>query len=163
MNTREYLTALGSTMSNRVEVNEFIIAVSGSTTGKCCLTGISGYIYDGLALVRLLKDKIYEKYLLLYILQFYEHINNSKEGSAFPNINTEYLKNILIAIPPLSEQHRIVTKVQQLMQMINQLEQQVAQSQAQAQQLLQAVLKEAFTSKGKEYKMNEAVTMAAED
>ena len=44
--TREYLTEEGSKHSRFVDKNEFIIAVSGSTTGKCCLTGIDGFIYD---------------------------------------------------------------------------------------------------------------------
>jgi restriction endonuclease S subunit len=80
------------------------------------------------------------------------------------DIERQVKKNMelmLIPLPPLSEQHRIVAKVQQLMQMVNQLEQHIQQSQAQAQaqKLLQAVLKEAFTSKAKVYEENELVTM----
>jgi type I restriction enzyme S subunit len=69
----------------------------------------------------------------------------------------------LTPLPPLSEQHRIVIKVQQLLQMTNELEQQVAQSQTQAQQLLQAVLKEAFTKKPVMYAANDLLTLAAEE
>jgi len=38
----------------------------------------------------------------------------------------------------------------------------VQRSQMQAGQLLQAVLKEAFTGEGKEYEINDVVTMSAE-
>lgn len=82
--------------------------------------------------------------------------------SGVKNINSTEISNLITPIPPLTEQHRIVAKVQQLMQMVNQLEQQVQQSKEQAQQLLQAVLKEAFSDKGKEYQENDMLTMAAE-
>lgn len=55
-----------------------------------------------------------------------------------------------IPLPPLHEQRRIETKVQQLLQIVKKLEEQVQQSQVQAQQLLQSVLKEAFSNKAKE-------------
>jgi len=51
----------------------------------------------------------------------------------------------IFPIPPLSEQYRIVAKVEQLMQLVNQLEKQLTQSQIQAQQLLQAILKKSIT------------------
>jgi type I restriction enzyme, S subunit len=88
------------------------------------------------------------------------------------NISVTQSRNIVFPLPPLSEQHRIVTKVQQLLQKINQLEHQVIQSQILAQQLLQAVLKEAFSSpstaltqevkKNSIYEENEGIMMAAE-
>jgi restriction endonuclease S subunit len=88
------------------------------------------------------------------------------------NITREQMYMLPFPLPPLAEQHSIVTKVQQLLQMTNQLDKQVAQSQTQAQQLLQAVLKEAFSSpfaalaqegkKGMLYQANGALTMAAE-
>lgn len=77
-------------------------------------------------------------------------------------LNRGKLDIIPIALPSLSEQQRIVTKVQQLMQMANQLEQQVQRNQTHARQLLQAVLKEAFSSNANAYEENELVTMAAE-
>lgn len=78
------------------------------------------------------------------------------------NFSGSKLKNILFPLPPLSEQQRIITKVQQLLQMTNQLQQQVAHNQTQAKQLLQAVLKEAFTKKAVVYEQDELLTLAAE-
>jgi type I restriction enzyme S subunit len=111
--TREHLTKEGAPMSRYVGKDEFIIAVSGSTTGKCCITGITGYIYDGLASVKINDKAISNEYLLLYMTQYYQHINTSVEG-LFPNINTDFLKMLLICIPPKSEQERIVAKVNEL-------------------------------------------------
>ena len=49
IDTKDFLTIEGSKRSTYVEKNNIIIAVSGSTTGKSCILGIDGYIYDGLA------------------------------------------------------------------------------------------------------------------
>lgn len=111
--TREYLTKEGAPLSRYVDKDEFIIAVSGSTTGKCCITGIPGYIYDGLASVNFIDKAISNEYFLLYMMQYYQYINTSVEG-LFPNINTDFLKNLQVCIPPYSEQNRIVSKVDEL-------------------------------------------------
>ena len=142
--TREFLTEAGTKMGTFVDKNEFIIAVSGSTTGKCCLTGISGYVYDGLGVVRVFDKSLINEYLLIYMLQFYSHINSSKEGSTFPNINTDFLKNLLIPIPPLSEQKAIIAKVEGLLGNISLLESENKAQQIDVQRLMGAVLQEAF-------------------
>ena len=111
--TKEFLTELGKSLSTFVNEKELIIAVSGSTTGKACLTNINGYIYDGLAAVRII-NSILPQYLLIFIQFYYETLNNSKTGSAFPNINTDILKHTLFPLPPLLEQQRIVDKIEEL-------------------------------------------------
>lgn len=65
-------------------------------------------------------------------------------------------------LPPLSEQHQIITKVQQLQNHISQLETQLHQRKEYAQQLLQAVLQEAFEGKERNYEVNEELSLAAE-
>lgn len=104
-----------------------------------------------------LVDYIYN-YLKSPLGQLSLGINTNK--SAQPNINASSINQILFPLPPFIDQQRIVDKVAQLMQMINGLEKQVEQSRTQAEQLLQAVLKETFSNKGKEYNMNDAVTTA---
>jgi type I restriction enzyme S subunit len=126
--TREHLTKEGAPLSRYVEKDVFIIAVSGSTTGKCCITGITGYIYDGLASVNFIEKSILNDYFILYMLQYYQHINTSVEG-LFPNINTDFLKNLMFCIPPKSEQKRIVTKVNELFALCESLKEKVQKSQ----------------------------------
>lgn len=60
------------------------------------------------------------------------------------NINTEEMSNLLIPLPPLSQQHLIAQKLETLMQHCNHLEASIQQSQTQNQQLLQQVLREAL-------------------
>lgn len=87
--TIEYLTQKGAELSTYVGEDELIIAVSGSTTGKHCVLGISGYIYDGLAAILNPTKMISSSYLSLFFDWVYEKLNAQKVGSAFPNINTD--------------------------------------------------------------------------
>lgn len=52
-----------------------------------------------------------------------------------------------IPLPPISEQYRIVTKIEQLMTQCDELEQSVQQNQKYTQELLQVALKEALEVK----------------
>ena len=142
--TREYLTEEGSKHSRFVDKNEFIIAVSGSTTGKCCLTGIDGFIYDGLAVVKQINSNLPSEFLMNYMTYLYAHINNSKSGASFPNINTDFLNNLIYPLPPLQEQAQIVAKLEELMAFCDGLEQSIKESQGYNEKLLQQVLREAL-------------------
>ena len=144
LETREHLTEEGSKHSRYVDVDEFIIAVSGSTTGKCCTTGINGFIYDGLAVAKIINKGLNSRFLLDYMMSLYSKINDSKSGASFPNINTEYLNNLLLPLPSQAEQNRIVQKVDELMQYCNELEASIKLSESQNEKLLQQVLREAL-------------------
>jgi len=59
-------------------------------------------------------------------------------------VPSEYFRELIIPLPPLNDQHRIVTKVAQLMSLCDDLEQTMKQNQAYTRQLLQVALKEAL-------------------
>ncbi|WP_439481291.1 restriction endonuclease subunit S [Cyclobacterium plantarum] len=142
MKTDEFLTELGIKHSRYVGKDELIVAVSGSTTGKCCLTSIEGYIYDGLAVIRLIGHLVEIEYQLIYMLQLYNHMNDSKFGAAFPNINTRFLAEMLFPLPPLEEQKSIVGKVKGLVTFCDQLEQEIENHQTTQEQWMESCLRE---------------------
>lgn len=63
---------------------------------------------------------------------------------AMPKINKEALAKILIALPPLAEQHRIVAKVDELMALCDQLESSLTSADGTRKKLLDALLAEAL-------------------
>lgn len=68
---------------------------------------------------------------------------NTKTGTR-PNINAVSISNLIIPLPPLSEQHRIIQKLDELMQTCDALEASIKESAAQNEKLLQQVLREAL-------------------
>ena len=84
------------------------------------------------------------------ILDYYKIFVNSIDlkpyvtGTAQPKMNQSKMNNILVSLPPLAEQKRIVAKVDELMSLCDRLEEQINESKDNADMLMQAVLKEAF-------------------
>ncbi|MBK8680225.1 MAG: restriction endonuclease subunit S [Sphingobacteriales bacterium] len=165
LRTREWLTEEGSKQSRFVDENEFIIAVSGSTTGKCCITGIKGFIYDGLAVVKVKKNILDPIFLLNYMMSLYSTINNSKAGAAFPNINTNYLNNLPISFPPLQAQQTIVRQLDALRAEAQKLEAVYQKKIDDLEELKKSILQKAFAGElrspeGAEYKSEVATPLA---
>lgn len=61
------------------------------------------------------------------------------------NVNGTKLRNMLIPLPPLAEQHRIVSKVDELVAVCDQLEKSLLDTQVKSKDLLEAVLHHALT------------------
>jgi type I restriction enzyme S subunit len=89
-------------------------------------------------------DSIIEKYCFFYVIQAREDIEKYAPATAQKNINLEILNSLIIPLPPLSEQNRIVQKLDELMQHCNELEASIKQSESQNEKLLQQVLREAL-------------------
>jgi type I restriction enzyme S subunit len=65
-------------------------------------------------------------------------------ATAQKNINIEILNSVMIPLPPLVEQHRIVAKVDELMALCDQLEAQLTTTATDSRRLLEAVLRDAL-------------------
>jgi len=78
-------------------------------------------------------------------------IKNFKTGMAQSQVNISQanLKKVLIVLPSIQEQHKILKKVEKLFAICDELEAQITSSQANSEELMQAVLKEAFTQEDK--------------
>jgi type I restriction enzyme S subunit len=63
-------------------------------------------------------------------------------GSAVRRLNIAHVRALMIPLPPLTEQRRIVVKVEQLMALVDALETQLAASRDKGQKLLEAIVSE---------------------
>jgi len=85
-----------------------------------------------------------DKKFLVYLLSsdfVQNQFNAAVNQMAQPKLSLNSIKNVSIPLPPLEEQKRIVTKVDQLMTLCDQLEQQLTQSYSDAEKLMQATVK----------------------
>ncbi|HYM75652.1 MAG TPA: restriction endonuclease subunit S [Candidatus Dormibacteraeota bacterium] len=67
-------------------------------------------------------------------------------ATAQKNINLEILNAVLIPLPPLAEQQRILAKVDELIALCDRLEVQLTTTQAESSHLLEAVLQDALAA-----------------
>ena len=72
-------------------------------------------------------------------------LQEKASGATAQGIKSSRLVNVLIPLPPLAEQYRIVEKLEQLLQHCDALEQRIRESRRLAEQLLQTALREALS------------------
>lgn len=87
------------------------------------------------------------KYLLYYMLtdDFTVQVTMNDNRVKMPKTNQQELLKVLVPMPPLQEQQRIVEKVNKLMTLCNELEKEIDKAQKYASQLMESVLQEAFS------------------
>lgn len=72
-------------------------------------TGAEGYI--GSTIARIESDFTYPKYLYTFISSQYSYINSRAKGTGIPHVDPVVLGDIVLPLPPLNEQERIIEKV----------------------------------------------------
>lgn len=55
---------------------------------------------------------MYKPFVLAFIRFYKDILRNSKRGAAIPHLNKELFNNLIIGIPPLDEQKRIMHKIE---------------------------------------------------
>ena len=89
-----------------------IMLVDGENSGEVFIVPQDGYMGSTFKLLWI-SSSMYEPYVLAF-LQFYkETLRNSKKGAAIPHLNKELFYGLIIGIPPLQEQRRVVQKIEQ--------------------------------------------------
>ena len=93
--------------------NEYIILVDGENSGEVFLNKENGYL--GSTFKKLNITSYINAEYFIYILKYFQnYLRNSKKGAAIPHLNKELFKNLIITIPPVNEQKRIVQKIETL-------------------------------------------------
>ena len=94
-----------------------IMLVDGENSGEVFIVPQDGYM--GSTFKQLwISSSMYEPYVLAFIQFYKETLRNSKKGAAIPHLNKELFYGLIIGIPPLQEQRRIVQKIEQSSQLL---------------------------------------------
>ena len=94
-----------------------IMLVDGENSGEVFIVPQDGYM--GSTFKQLwISSSMYEPYVLAFIQFYKETLRNSKKGAAIPHLNKELFYGLIIGIPPLQEQRRIVQKFEQSSQLL---------------------------------------------
>ncbi len=111
------------------EGESIVISRSGINAGFVSFWNQPIFVSDGYRIDN--KDIIVKKFLFHFLKSIEGIINSSKKGAGVPHVQSNYLLNILIPLPPLSEQQRIVSILDTFEASISNLEAQLAQRQKQ--------------------------------
>jgi type I restriction enzyme, S subunit len=121
-NTEEYLTEEG--VKHSVPVRKGTLVLTNSATiGVPIFLDIDGCIHDGYLAFPFLKDTLIDsKFLFYFFKSLKSYLETIAPGGGQLNLNRSIVKNLAFALPPLAEQHRIVTKIDRLMALCDELE-----------------------------------------
>ena len=114
-NSEEKITdeALRHSSAKIFPVDSVLIAMYGATIGKTAILGIPATTNQACACAQC-KDGIYNKYLFYYLRSQKSRLIEQGQGGAQPNISQDIIKKQHFPLPPLPEQHRIVSRIESL-------------------------------------------------
>lgn len=131
------------------EVGDLLIVSVGGTIGRTSLI-LENSDFALVRSVALIKPLLIKSEYLRIVLNsklLQDMINLTKHGGAQPCLYLNSINQFLFPLPSLTEQHRIVVKVEKLMATCDALEAEVAKSRMETDRLMQTILKEAFENK----------------
>lgn len=123
------------------EDGDLLIVCDGSRSG---LTGraIKGIV--GSTLSKIYADGLDTEYLRYFIQSKYTLLNTKKKGTGTPHLNVEILKKSKLLIPPLEDQKRIVSHIEELFSSLDKAIDTMKKTKEQLVVYRHAVLKKAF-------------------
>ena len=105
--------------------NDILFARTGGTVGKSYLVKDvpEKAIYAGYLIRTRYSDSLCSEYLKYFMQSelYWIQLRNGTIATAQPNCNGKTLANMLVPLPPLSEQKRIVAKIEEVIQHCNKL------------------------------------------
>lgn len=122
------------------------IAMYGATIGKLSIFGVDASTNQACA-VGVTSEAIYNEFLYYFLFAERRELIKAGKGGAQPNLSQGVIKEWQINLPPLSEQHRIVAKIEELFSELDKGIENLKTAQAQLKVYRQALLKHAFEGK----------------
>jgi len=131
----------------KLNIGDILFARSGATTGKTFL--IKSLPYEAVFASYLIRVVIFTEKLLpefaFYFFQSFSYWDQIKpRGAAQPNMNAKAIQKLLLPLPPLSEQRRIVSYLDEVQAKITALKKHQEETTTALNRLEQAILEKAF-------------------
>lgn len=149
--TKETITKKGleNTSCKVHPIGTVIIAMigEGKTRGQAAILKIEASHNQNTAALRV-DNQVYKSELLYYYLVLkYEENRKIGSGNNQKALNKERVKSILIPVPLIEEQQKILMAIESRLTVVDKMEEGITQSLQQAEALRQSILKKAFEGK----------------
>jgi type I restriction enzyme S subunit len=146
--TKDTVTEEGARKSRYLNAGTLILSNSG-TVCVLKILAVNGCIHDGFVAFPNISNKIIQ---VLYLYYYFEYIRpqviqENKQGVTQINLNTSIVKDLLIPLPPLPEQRRIVARIEELFSRLDAGIVALQRAKIQLRRYRQAVLKAAVEGK----------------
>lgn len=131
---------------SQLSVNDILFSIAG-TIGETCVIReeyLPANTNQALAIIKGTDVAIIPKLLQLQLEAFVAKVKIKARGGAMNNVSLEDLKNLLVYIPPVPEQHRIVAKIEELFSSLDKGIESLKTAEQQLEIYRQAVLGKAF-------------------
>jgi type I restriction enzyme S subunit len=145
---RAFVKLPGKTEGLRTKVSsgDLLVTITGANVAKAALIGEDpgeAYVSQHVALIRL-KDCEHGPYIHKWLVGECGGRKLLLESSygAKPGLNLQNLRDLLVPIPPLEEQKRIVAKVDQIMDLCDELETKLKQAQQHSGKLMETTVRQ---------------------
>jgi len=123
-----------------------ILITKDGTIGRAAIveTDVPFCINQSVAVLWLESCLLYRPFMLMVIRSPFAQgpIWEAAEGMAIKHLSITDFGQMILPVPPLAEQRRIVAKVEQLMALVDELESQLSASRSEAERLLDAIVAE---------------------
>jgi len=123
------------------EAKDVLIVWDGARCGWVG-TGATGVV--GSTLAKLKVKEMSNAYLFYFMKTKFQYINQRPRGVGIPHVEPTLFREIPFPIPPLLEQHRIVTKIEELFTRLDDGVAELKKVQLQLKRYRQSILKSAF-------------------
>ena len=119
----EYITEEGlKSSSAKIFPKGTILYTIFATIGDCGILNFDSTTNQAIAGITLVDDLLSKDYIYYVLIAAKQIMTSKSRGMAQLNINQEILKNLYIPLPPLTEQQRIVDKIEELLSITKALE-----------------------------------------
>lgn len=144
--TEEHITeeAISHSSAKLFPVNTVAIAMYGATIGKVGILGVAATTNQACA-CGVSNSLANYKYLFYYARSQKDNFIKKGKGGAQPNISQEIIKSHEFPLPPLSEQHRIVDRIESLFAKLDEAKQKAQDALDSFEPRKAAILHSAFT------------------
>ena len=143
-NSREKITKLGLQKSSaKLIPKDAVLLTSRASIGFVAIAGTQVTTNQGFASF-VCNNSTFNHYLAYWLWGNKALLEINATGTTFKEIPKSKLRNLEIPLPPLNEQHRIVTKTESIFSKIDAVEKTVSESISALDTLKQSVLKQAF-------------------
>ncbi|MGG2014034.1 restriction endonuclease subunit S [Bacillus sp. S10(2024)] len=123
------------------EEGDLLICVRGSTTGRMNIAGFKACIGRGVAAI---SSPLVQEFLNFKINSIQSSIYNLGTGSTFPNVSSDKLNNIEIALPPKEEIEEIIRLLKKMLNCMEKEKKQLENIDNEIEAMKQAILSKAF-------------------